>query len=148
MLSELTTFLACPQCTFNRFQPSWYFFAALRLAIVGLICWKRMDIVRVLGIAVFLEIPYFLAWRIGVIWMYAERPGTNREEAAGLYEALFSAGILHALLLLVMSRFRYFRVTNAPRIRFLRIALIVPAFLLSTYFHSAFAYSPFSSSVR
>jgi len=79
--------------------------------------------------------------------MYAERPGTNEEQMAGLFETLFASGILHAVLLIIISRIRYFKVPDTSRIRMVRILCVVPAFLAVIFLHSWFAYSPFSSSI-
>ena len=147
MHALLTTFLACPQCTYNRFMPSWYFFVLLRVLVVAMICRGRLDIVRVLGVLALLEVPFFFAWKIGVVWMYAERPGTDREQMAGIFETLFSSGILHGVFLLVLSRVPYFKVQDSSKIRVLRILCVVPAFIGVTFLHSMLAYSSFSSSI-
>jgi len=140
MIHLVSMFLACPQCTFNQFMPSWYFFVILRLFVVALICRGRLDIVRVLGLLAAFEVPFFFTWKTGVIWMYAERPGTQQEQIAGIFEMLFSTGVLYALILIAVSRIQYFKVSEVPRVRVLRVLVVIPAFIAVTYLHRAYAY--------
>ena len=72
--------------------------------------------------------------------MYAERPGTQQEQIAGIFEMLFSTGVLYALILIAVSRIQCFKVSEVPRVRVLRVLVVIPAFIAVTYLHRAYAY--------
>ena len=145
---EPLTFLACPQCTFNRFIPSWYVFIFFRLAAVFTIERLRLDIVRVLGVAAALEVGYFYLWRIGVVAGYRrdyEQALPPIEIFSELFTWIFQLGLIHVALLSGMARSGYFKARDAPVFKFQRSFLVIPCFM-AIHFLQWFVASSTSSS--
>ena len=145
---EPLTFLACPQCTFNRFIPSWYVFILFRLAAVFIIARPRLDIVRVLGVAAALEVGYFYLWRIGVVAGYRR----DYEEAlppieifSELFTWIFHLGLIHVAILSCVARLGFFKVRDAPVFKFRRSFLVIPCFI-AIHFLQLFVANSTSSS--
>lgn len=129
---EPLTFLACPQCTFNRFMPSWYLFILLRLAAVFVIARPRLDVVRVIAIAASLEVGYFYLWRIGVFAGYRrihEDAIPPVEIASEWFSWIFQIGLIHLVVLIVLARIEFFRVRDAPIFELRQSFRVIPCFL-------------------
>jgi hypothetical protein len=129
---EPLTFLACPQCTFNRFMPSWYVFILLRLAAVFVIARPRLDVVRVLAVAAVLEVGYFYLWRIGIVAGYRriyEEPLPPIEIVSESFSWIFQLGLIHVAVLAGLARVGFFKVRDAPIFKFRRSFLVIPCFL-------------------
>jgi hypothetical protein len=145
---EPLTFLACPQCTFNRFMPSWYVFILLRLAAVFVIARPRLDVVRVLAVAATLEVGYFYLWRIGVVAGYRrdfEEALPPIEIFSEWFSWIFQLGLIHVAVIAGLARFGFFKVRDAPSFLFRRCLLMIPCFL-AIHFLQLLAASATSSS--
>lgn len=130
---EIVGVLGCQQCTFNRYMPSWSFFIFLRLGAVCWVSWGRLDWVRSVGIAAGLEFAYFHLWTRDVIAGYREIFGVSRSpiEVFGQWFAnLFALGVIHLILMMVFSRFSFFRERGLQKFDRRKLILIVPVFLM------------------
>ena len=145
MILDIPSVLACPTCTFNRFVPSWYVFVLLRLAAVFFIARPRLDVVRTLGFFAVFEVAYFFLWRLGVITWYDEYDARPIEVFGAWFTVIFQLGVVHALILITMSRQSYFQMSGVPKFRMRRAFLILPLFLVIHFTQSLFAFSRFSS---
>ena len=132
MAMDPMSFLACPQCTFNRWIPSWYVFILFRLTAVFFVVRLRLDVVRVLTVAAALEFGYFYLWRLSVF------AGYRRDDDASIstmelfgewFSVLFQLGLIHAVVIAVLSRIGFFVVRDAPTFRIRGTLLIIPCFL-------------------
>lgn len=139
---EVMELLGCSQCTFNRYMPSWSFFIFLRLAAVFWISRGRLDWVRTVGLAASLEFAYFHLWTRDVIAGYREIFGISRgpsEVFGQWFVGLFALGVIHLALLLVLSRFAFFKVKPEQKTDLRRVALIIPVFVMVAILQAAVA---------
>ena len=139
---EMMGLLGCSHCIFNRYMPSWSFFIFLRLGAVCWISWGRLDWVRSVGLAAGLEFAYFHLWTRNVIAGYRADFGALRrpsEVFGQWYVGLFALGIIHLVLLLVLSRFTFFKEKSDQKIDLRKLALIVPVFLMVGVLQAAVA---------
>jgi len=126
------SFLACPQCTFNRFMPSWYVFILFRLAAVFLVARPRLDVVRVLAVAAALEVGYFYLWRLGVVAGYrridVDTTLPPLEVFGEWFSWIFQLGLIHAVVMAALARIGFYKVRDAPAFGVRRAFLLIPCF--------------------
>jgi hypothetical protein len=108
-------------------MPTWVLFTSLRLLVVLAISYRRLDSVRTLGAFVGFEVPYFYAWRFTAWYSHPSVSGGVFGWLALAFLLVLSAGIPAALLLLALSRVRYFRGTQSVLLTRSRTALLLPA---------------------
>jgi len=129
--------LACPQCTYDRAFPTWYFFAAIRLVVVLLICKGRLDLVRILGLFALFEAAYFVAWRF-LVWF--SHPAVS-DGAIGVIAMagllVISAGVPAVVVLWQASKVAYFRKPDTTRLSLKRALLLIPLHFVINLLHSA-----------
>ena len=129
---EAFNILACPQCTFNRFMPSWYVFILFRLAAVFFIARPKLDAVRVLAVFAILEVGYFYLWRHGVVAGYRrdfEEVVPPIEIFGEYFSWIFQLGIIHALIFAGLAKIRLFKVVDSPPFQLRRCFLVIPFFV-------------------
>lgn len=130
--ADVFTLLGCPQCTFNRYLPSWYLFTLLRLAAVCVVVYPRLDAVRVLAVACLLELAYFFLWRHGVIGGYREvdfhEAALPVEWVGRWFSWFFELGVIHLGVLAGLARVGVFRVKGGPEFPLRKAAWVVPWF--------------------
>ena len=127
-------------------MPSWYVFVLLRLAAVFFVARPRLDAVRTLGVFAGIEVAYFFLWRMGVVTWYDEYDARPMEVFGAWFTVIFQLGIVHALILIMMSRVKYFQPGGDPKFRMRRAFLTLPLFVAIHFSQSMFAFSSFSSS--
>jgi len=127
--------LACPQCVFDRMNPLWYYFVAVRLTLFLLFTFRSLDPIRVLGLLVLLEVPNYIFWTICVNLMYSAGP-------FGFVAVLiFSSCILQMLAIHICSKRTYFKRPDENALKMRWIYTAIPLFILSNFVHNAISYS-------
>lgn len=145
MFCEIPAILACPECTCNRFLPSWFLFVILRFAALWFVAHPRLDVVRTMGVLAVLEAPYFYLWRLGVMTWYFGSDSAPEEIFGAWYSIVFQLGIPQAIGLVLISRIRYFRSVGSPRLQVRRALLIIPLFIAVHFAQGLLAFSALSS---
>ena len=126
---DISTFLACPTCTYNRYIPSWYFFVVFRFIGLCAVAYKRFDIVRLLYIFLAFEVAYFYVWRISLTDLYADEMGLGNRYAWSSYlSGFYESSLIYIFTLWVVSRLKFFRAPGVESIRVRWLFLLIPIF--------------------
>jgi hypothetical protein len=104
MILDLQPMLACPQCTYDRFMPTWVAFASMRLGVFCYVAYRRLEVVRVLGLFTAFEVAYFYLWRFGNWYAHPAVAGDVIKGASMIFVLLLVAGIPAALVMKHASR--------------------------------------------
>jgi len=141
MILDLQPILACPQCTYDRFMPTWVAFASLRLVVVCMVAFRRLDVVRVLGLFTAFEVVYLYLWRFGNWYAHPGVAGDPINTASGFFLLLLVSGIPAALVMKRASRYAYFQIPSRPPFTWKRALLLVPILLGIAIYEVQRAYS-------
>ena len=141
-MEDLSSIFACPQCTFNRYMPSWYLFVFLRFAAIAVVTYKRLDIVRLLFIYLAFEVAYFYVWRMSVVDGYAEIHDFLPKYAWAPYAAsIYESSLLYMIVIIGVSRIKFFRGRHSELFVRWRVLLLLPMFVLIALLHTMVASS-------
>jgi hypothetical protein len=145
MILDLQPILACPQCTYDRFMPTWVAFASIRLLVVCLVAYRRLDVVRVLGLFTAFELAYLYLWRFGNWYGHPGVAGEAINGASMIFVLLLISGIPAALVMKHASRYAYFQIPSHPPFTWKRALLLVPFLFGLAIFETqrAFSHSSF-----
>jgi len=125
-MSAQTIILACPGCTYNIIDPTWFYFAAARIAVICYAADRRMSLLRVLGLFCVYEAVYYYLVHLA-IW-YAH-PAVSEGLAITVATAsliVLTIGLPAVGVLKLASRFRFFRGTSPMPTTWGRAFLVVP----------------------
>lgn len=140
-MMDLQPILACPQCTYNQFMPSWVEFASLRLVVVCLVAYRRLDVVRVLGLFTAYEVAYLYLWRIGIMYSHPVIADDVINTVAEAFLLLLISGVPAALVIKHASRYAYFQSPSRPAFTWKRALLLVPLLFGMAILECYFAFS-------
>jgi len=141
MIIDLQPILACPQCTYDRFMPTWVAFASIRLVVFCLVAYRRLDVVRVLGLFTAFEVAYLYLWRFGNWYAHPAVAGDAINTASGIFLLLLVSGVPAALVMKFVSRYAYFQIPTRPPFTWKRALLLVPLLFGIVIFESQRAFS-------
>ena len=99
MILDLQPILACPQCSYYQFMPTWVAFASLRLLVYCSVACRRLDVVRVLGLFTAFEVAYLYLWRFGNWYAHHAVAGDAINTASDIFLLLLVSGIPAALVM-------------------------------------------------
>jgi len=125
MILELQPILACPQCTYDRFIPIWIPFALVRLLAVGLVAYRRLDVVRVLELFIVYEFGYLCLFGVGIWYGHPGIAGDLINAASEFFLVLLVSGIPAALVLKRASRCAYFQIPSRPPFTWMRALVLI-----------------------
>jgi hypothetical protein len=131
--------LACPACAYNRAMPTWFFFMALRLFAVCIISFAVLDVVRTLQVFLVYEVLYLYLWPFALYYSFPFPKSSVSPElaaVANVYVLIVETGILAAILLKILGRFKWFRRDPKIGVSWARASLIIPATFLITIIES------------
>lgn len=110
-------------------MPSWYLFVFLRFAAIALVTYKRLDIVRLLFIFLAFEVAYYYVWRMSVVDGYAEiHDFLAKYEWAPYAATIYQSGLLYMMVILGVSRIKYFQGRHAELFERWRVLFLFPLF--------------------
>ena len=123
---DIQSILACPQCTYNRYLPTWDYFVGLRLLAVLVIGCRYFDMVRLLALFIGYEVIYYFVWKLGVVLGYSS-PG------ASMFLSVFmTTGLFAAIIMWCASHFTYLKKPSSPDFTWLRAMALIP-FMMGIY---------------
>lgn len=118
--------LACPQCGFDQFMPTWVTFALIRLLVYAAIAFRCLDVVRVTGLFVAFEVAYFCLFQF-VLWhLHPASVGNFIAMAGETFLLLWASGVIAAGVMKVASGYPYFQTPSRSKFTWGRALFLVP----------------------
>jgi hypothetical protein len=108
-------------------MPTWSVFAAARLLVVCAVAVGVLDVVRTLEAFTVYEVLYFFAWRRAVWFAHPAVSGPVVEWLASGCLLVLGSGVLAAITLKLVGRFKWVRPDTERGISWKRALLIIPA---------------------
>jgi hypothetical protein len=88
--------------------------------------YRRLDVIRVLGLFTAFEVAYLYFWRLGNWYAHPAVAGDAINTAPGIFLLLLISGLPAALVMKSASRYAYFQIPSRPSFTWKRALLLVP----------------------
>ncbi len=125
-MSAQSAILACPGCTYSLIEPTWFYFAAARIAIICYVADRRMNLLRVLGLFCVYEAIYYYLVHIAIWYAHpAVSDGTVMTLATASL-IILTIGLPAVVLFKLVSRLQFFRGAATMTTTWGRSLLIIP----------------------